>query len=63
MAKVTAIFKKGNKSKTENYRLISLRFICCRILEKIIRNSIVKFLEDNNFITKPNMISEKDILV
>ena len=51
MANVTAIHKAGNRNKSENYRPISLTPICCRLMERIIRNVLVKYLEENNLIT------------
>ena len=39
---VTPVFKKGSKSKAENYRPISLTCIICKVLESIIKRSIVK---------------------
>ncbi len=36
-ANVTAIFKAGNKTLPENYRPISITPICCRIMEKNIK--------------------------
>ena len=39
-ANVTPLLKKGNKSNPGNYRPVSLTSIPCKLLEKIIRNSI-----------------------
>ena len=49
-ANVSAIYKAGKKTSVENYRPISVTPICCRIMEKIIRNHIVCHLENNNLI-------------
>ena len=49
-ANVTPIFKKGNKDKPENYRPISLTSVVCKLLENILRDKIVKFLEENELI-------------
>jgi hypothetical protein len=49
-ANVTPIFKKGTKTDPSNYRPVSLTSICCKLLESIIRDSIVDHLEDNNLI-------------
>ena len=46
-AEVTAIFKKGSKSVTGNYRPVSLTCIACKILEGIIRDVIVAHFNDN----------------
>ena len=47
-ANMTAIFKKkGQRCEPENYRPVSLTSQIGRILERIIRDHLVKFLEDN----------------
>ncbi len=48
LANVIPISKKGDKSVALNYRPISLTSVAGKILEKIIRDKLVKFLEDNN---------------
>jgi len=50
IANVTPIFKKGSVSKVENYRPISLTSVPCKILESIIKDSLVKFLDENKLI-------------
>ena len=50
-ANVTAIFKAGSRKKAENYRPISITSICCRIMERLIRNVIVEHLESNNILS------------
>ena len=49
---VIALFKKGSKRSANNYRPVSLTSICCKILEKIIRNSIIKSLDEQGLIHK-----------
>ena len=44
-AKIMPIFKKGDKSKPENYRPISLTSISCKLLEHIIYSNIINHLE------------------
>jgi len=46
-ANVTPIFKKGNRNAAENYRPVSLTSQVSRLFERIVRDSMVKFLEDN----------------
>ena len=50
-ANITAIFKKkGLRCEPENYRPISLTSQIGRILERIIRDHLVKFLEDKDLL-------------
>jgi hypothetical protein len=48
LANVTPIFKKGKRSDPGNYRPVSLTSVCCRILESIIRDSMMDHLVKNN---------------
>ena len=50
-ANITAIFKKGRKNNPGNYRPVSLTSHVGKIMEKIIKEEIVKHLENNNLIT------------
>ena len=50
LANVTPIFKKGDKSLPANYRPISLTSVVCKLMETIIRDKIVKYLEENKII-------------
>lgn len=50
MANVTPIFK-GDKSVALNYSPISLTSVAGKVLEKIIRDKLVKSLEDDNIIS------------
>ena len=50
-ANVTAIFKAGKRSLAENYRPISITPICCRIMEKIVRDEILSHMNSNNLIS------------
>ncbi len=47
---VTPKFKKGVTSDTSNYRPISLTSVTCKILETLIRDKVVIFLDDNGLI-------------
>ena len=50
-ANVTAIFKAGKRSLAENYRPISITPICCRLMEKIIRDEILLHMNTNKLIS------------
>ena len=52
LAKVTPIFKKGDKQSTKNYRPISLLPICGKLFEKIIFNNLYPYLNSNKLITR-----------
>ena len=49
-ALVTPVFKKGNRSDTENYRPISLTLIACKILEHVIHSCIINHFEHNQIL-------------
>ena len=49
---VTAIFKSGSKTKPENYRPISLTSVPGKLLERLIRDILVKHMEENNLFSK-----------
>ena len=49
-AYVTAIFKKGNKSRSCNYRPISLTSQVCKVLESIVRDSIINHVRIHKLI-------------
>ena len=46
-ANICPIYKKGSKSSPNNYRPVSLTSLVCRVMEKSIKDQIVKFLEEN----------------
>ncbi|MCU7801386.1 MAG: reverse transcriptase family protein, partial [gamma proteobacterium symbiont of Lucinoma myriamae] len=52
LANVIPIHKKGPKNKAENYRPISLTSVCCKVLEKIVRDKLVDHMESNKLFTK-----------
>ena len=49
-ANVTPVFKKGGKGNPGNYRPISLTSIPCKIMELLLKDAIVKHLNENNLI-------------
>ena len=48
-AKISAIYKKGDKRKAGNYRPVSLTSIVCKIMETLVRDHIVHFIKINMF--------------
>ena len=50
LANVTPIFKKGSKGDPANYRPVSLTSVCCKVMESIIRDSIVEHLTRHKLI-------------
>ena len=51
IAIVTPIFKKGKKKDPTNYRPVSLTSVLGKVMEKLVRASIVDHLEQNNLIS------------
>ena len=41
------MFKKGNRSMAGNYRPVSLTSVVCKLLKKIIREHIIKYMKVN----------------
>ena len=52
LAHITPIFKKGQKTKAENYRPVSLTAIICRKMESFIVKAITNYLFRNNLISE-----------
>ena len=52
IANVTAIFKKGSVTSPGNYRPVSLTSIICKMLESIIRDKVMEFLDGNNLLSE-----------
>ena len=49
-ANIMPLFKKGSRNKPENYRLVSLTSVVCKLLETLIRDHMVEFLVKHNLI-------------
>ena len=49
-ANITPVFKKGDKSKPNNYRPISLTSIYCKILEHILYHHIMDNINTNSIL-------------
>ena len=50
-ANISPVFKKGDKTKSENDRPISLTSIACKILEHIVVSTIMKHLDNHNILS------------
>ena len=50
IAKVTPVYKKGERCVPQNYQPISLTSTCSKILEHIISFHLMKHLENNNLL-------------
>ena len=48
---IIPVHKKGDKQIIDNYGPVSLLPICGKIFEKLLFNSIFKFLDDNNLLS------------
>ena len=46
-ANIIPLFKKGSRSKSENYRPVSLTSVICKLLERLIKDHLVDFLVKN----------------
>ena len=51
-AEITAIFKKGDRTDTNNFRPVSLTCILCKVLESFIRDILQRHMEENKLYTK-----------
>ena len=49
-ANVTAIFKKGDKSSSSNYRPVSLTSQVCKVLESIVTDNILEHVKEYKLI-------------
>ena len=50
-AEVTPIYKKGNKSDPANYRPVSLTSVTGKMLERIVKEPLSEYLENNNLLS------------
>ena len=50
-AVITAVFKKGSRNISGNYRPISLTCVLCRIMESFLKDAIMSHLLENNLLS------------
>ena len=60
-ALVTPIFKNSDETRFENYRPISVLTCFSKLLEKLMYNRLINFVEKNNLIKTPIRFQEKQI--
>jgi hypothetical protein len=51
-ANVSPIFKKGSRVVAANYRPVSLTSIVCKVLESLIRDRLMTYLESEQLIAR-----------
>ena len=49
-ASVSPVYKKGAKTKAENYRPISLTCVCCKVMEHVITSNIMAYLDKHQLL-------------
>jgi len=59
-AEVIALHKKGSRSDRGNYRPVSLTSICCKLLESLVRDHIMRFILSNELLSKNSMALLKE---
>ena len=52
MEDVTATFKKGKRTTPGNYRPVSLTFVICKLMESLLRDQIMSFLNYNKLLNE-----------
>nr|VZI32094.1 unnamed protein product [Spirometra erinaceieuropaei] len=48
---ITPLYKGGSRVSANNYRPVSLTSICCKIMEKILKQQLMQFLEQNHLLS------------
>ena len=49
-AVIVSIYKKGDRSLASNYRPVSLTSVVCKLLERLIRDELLKHIVNNQII-------------
>ena len=50
IANVVPIFKKGNRCKPDNYRPVSLTSVVCKLIDSLLRDHMVEFMNKHNLL-------------
>ena len=53
---VSVLYKKGLKSKVNNYRPVALTCILCEVFESIISDHLITYFKQNNLFSNNNMV-------
>ena len=63
-ANTIPLFKKGSRNKSENYRLVCLTSVICKLLERLIKDHMVDFLFKNKLInpSQPGFLKARSCL-
>ena len=51
-ANVSPIYKKGDRTRAENYRPVSLTSVCCKVLEHVVHSHVMKHFDCYKVLTK-----------
>ena len=47
---MTPVLKRGLRTDVSNYRPVILTLVCCKVLEQLIRKSLLKHMIDNGYL-------------
>ena len=50
-ARISVIYKKGNKALASNYRPVSLTSVLCKVMERLIRDQLLDHFNKNKLFT------------
>ena len=51
LATITPVFKKGKRNQASNYRPISLTSVVCKVMEAIVKDKIMFYLQSNDLLS------------
>ena len=50
-ANITPVYKKESRSEVENYRPISLTFVCCKVMERLVKNAVLNHMISSSYLS------------